>query len=347
MNALVRLSKITPRTVLSRRDILLSATAVAAAACVTDAKDPVDSAPDTGVEQEPLATITDNADFYVTSFSSTPSIDATSWTFTLLDRGAVLRVIDYATLTAMEAREKEHTLMCISGGPTNPAIGNAVWTGLPVTEILANLGIPVPDGVIEIKFMAADGYSTSIPVDDLYDEGLHGPLWLVWQMNGADIPPEHGSLCRFLTPGRYGQKNPKWPVSMEFIDEAYLGFWESFGWSNDASYQANGLFRNPPTSTSVPVGPVTVQGVAFAGKDAVVAVNVRVDYGDWQPATLTYAPGADVWVTWAFDYDVAEGEHTLQVQAVTASGVTSNDDPNGTGIQDGYDGGMLISLTGT
>lgn len=344
MQPLLRLTRITPRTVVSRRDVLLAASVMAAAACRTDKDtDPLD----TGVDPDPLPSITDNADFYVTSAFPTPELDTATWTLTILDRGTVLDSLTYSDLLAMDAREKEHTLMCISAGPYNPAIGNAVWTGLPVTEILAGLGIVVPDGAIEVKFVGADGYSTSIPVTDLYDEGLHGPLWLVWKMNGEDIPPEHGTICRFLTPGRYGQKNPKWPTSIEFIDAPYLGFWESFGWSNDASYAAAGLFRNPPASTSVPTGPVTVQGVAFAGKDPIVAVNVRIDGGAWQAGTLTYAPGADVWATWSFDYEVLEGDHTLQVQAVTGSGVTSNDDPDGTGIQDGYDGGMLITVTGT
>ncbi len=347
MQPILRMTKITPRTIVSRRDLLLSASAMVAAACASEQKSGMDSGPDTGVDPEALPPITANADFYVTSSMPTPTIDAASWTLTILDRGAVLQVITYATFALLEGREKEHTLMCISAGPGYPAIGNAVWTGLPVTELLDALGIAVPEGVVEIKFQGADGYSTSIPVGDLYDEGLHGPLWLVWKMNGEDLPPEHGTICRFLTPGRYGMKNPKWPTSIEFIDTPYLGFWESYGWSNDASYQASGLFQNPPRSTSVPAGPVTVQGVAFAGKDPVVAVNVRVDGAEWQPATLTYAPGADVWVTWSFDYEATGGAHTLQVQARTAGGMTSNDDPDGTGALDGYDGGMLLTITGT
>lgn len=353
MKPLLRLTSIRPRTgqtVVSRRAVLASAAALTAA-CAAEGPgkdDPSDSAgpPDTGIEEAPIAPITANADFYVTSISSPPEVDLESWTLSILDRGVVLQVLTRAVLLSVEARDKEHTLMCIGGGPHNLAIGNAVWSGLPVTELFEILGIPIPDGVVEIKFSGADGYSTSIPISDLYDEGLHGPLWLVWKMNGEDLPAEHGTVCRFLTPGRYGQKNPKWPVSIEFVAEPYLGFWESFGWSNDASYAATGLLLNPSSTTNVPVGPVVVQGVAFAGKDPIVAVNLRIDRGEWQPATITYAPGADIWAVWSFDYDVLEGEHTLQVQSTTASGAKSNEDPDGTGDQDGYDGSMEVTVNG-
>ena len=353
MKPVLRLTAIRPRTgdtVVSRRAVLASAAALTAA-CAADGKQ-TDDAPDsagpvdTGIEAAPIPAITANEDFYVTSISSPPEVDLESWTLSIIDRGVVVQVLTRAVLLSLPARDKEHTLMCIGGGPRNLAIGNAVWSGLPVTEMFEILGIPIPEDVVEIKFSGADGYTTSVPLSDLHDEGLHGPLWLVWRMNGADLPAEHGTVCRFLTPGRYGQKNPKWPISIEFVAEPYIGFWESLGWSNDASYAATGLMLQPASYTTVPVGPAVVQGVGFAGKDPIVAVNLRIDRGDWRPATLTYSPGADIWTVWSFDYDVLEGEHTLQVQSLTASGATSNDDPNGTGSGDGYDGSMEITVNG-
>lgn len=331
-------------SVVSRRGLLLSAAALTAA-CAADGGDTAVLA-DTGVDATPIAPITPNDEHYVTSYSVTPSIDAETWTLTLLDRGTVLRVISYAALYSLGGRDKEHTLMCISGGPHNLAIGNAVWTGVPFTEVLDALGISVPEGTVEIRFTGADDYTTSIPVGDLYDDGAHGPLWLVWEMNGEPIPEKHGTVCRFLTPGRYGMKNPKWPTKVEFSDTPSLGTWEAFGWSNDASYKTGALFLAPSAPTSVPAGPVRVQGVAFAGKDPVVAVDVRVDGGAWQAATLEYAPGADVWVVWSFDYDAAEGQHTLQVRCTTASGAQSLDDPEGSGGLAGYDGSMEVVIEG-
>lgn len=345
-------------SVLSRRSILLSSAALAAA-CVTGVGD-ADSGlviTDTGVDPDALPSITPNDDHYVTTYSSTPEISTETWTLTLLDRGEVMQVITYAALASLQGRDKEHTLMCISGGPHNLAIGNAVWTGLPVTELLDALGLEVPDSAIEIKFTGADDYTTSIPVADLQDGTEHGPLWLVWKMNGEAIPPEHGTICRFLTPGRYGTKNPKWPTRLEFVDAPYVGYWEQFGWSNDASYKTSGLFLRPSAPTSVEVGPVRVQGVAFAGKDPVVAVDIRVvgtgadsgadpGVGAWLPATLEYAPGKDIWVVWSFDYDALEGRHVLQVRSTTASGSVSGDSAEGTDFLSGYDGSMEVVIEG-
>ncbi len=353
MRKLVRVT-----SVVSRRGILLSSAALAAA-CVTGVGDSDSELviTDSGVDTESLPTITLNADHYVTTYAATPEISTDTWSLTIADRGAVMQVITYAALASLRGRDKEHTLMCISGGPHNLAIGNAVWTGLPVTELLDALGLAVPDSAVEIKFTGADDYTTSIPVSDLQDGTEHGPLWLVWKMNGEPIPSEHGTICRFLTPGRYGMKNPKWPTRMEFVDTPYVGYWEQFGWSNDASYKTNGLFLRPSAPTTVPVGPVRVQGVAYAGKDPVVAVDVRVvdagsdsgadsGAGAWQPATLEYAPGGDIWVVWSFEYDAREGRHTLQVRSTTASGRVSSDSPEGTDFLSGYDGSMEVVVEG-
>ena len=350
MKKLVRVT-----SVVSRRGILLSSAALAAA-CVTGVGDG-DSGliiTDTGVDTDALPSITPNEDHYVTTYAGTPEIDTESWSLTIADRGEVLQVITYAALASLQGRDKEHTLMCISGGPHNLAIGNAVWTGLPVTELLDALGLAVPDGAVEIKFTGADDYTTSIPVADLLDGTDHGPLWLVWKMNGEAIPAEHGTICRFLTPGRYGMKNPKWPTRMEFVDTPYVGYWEQFGWSNDASYKTSGLFLRPSAPTTVPVGPVRVQGVAYAGKDPVVAVDIRVvesgadsgAAGEWQSATLEYAPGKDIWVVWSFDYDALEGRHTLQVRSTTASGRVSSDSSEGNDFLSGYDGSMEVVIEG-
>lgn len=298
-----------------------------------------------GEDLDEIPPITDNDDFYVTSCCGTPSVDRDAWSMTITDEtggGDVpLATLDLAEVEALGGRDKEHTLQCIGSHPNNQAIGNAIWTGLPFAEILDALGVTAPDSAVEIRIEGADGYATSIPITD-----LDAPIWLVWRMNGEPLPDAHGATVRFLVPGRYGTKNPKWVTKVAFIDTPFVGYWEELGWSNTAEYRANGFIAQPDEGEQIAAGPVRLLGTAFAGDDPIERVEVSVDGGEtWQDATITYANGPDVWTLWAFDWDATEGEHTLVVRVTTASGAMSDPAPLGTNLLEGYDGSMQVHVT--
>jgi hypothetical protein len=63
-----------------------------------------------------------------------------------------------------------------------------------------------------------------------------------------------------------------------------------------------------------------VAGVAWQQHVGVAAVEVQVDDGDWQPATLARAISADTWVQWRYEWDAAPGSHTLRARATSADG---------------------------
>ena len=288
---------------------------------------------------DPIPPITPNDDFYVTSCCGTPSVDGDTWSLTIRTATGTLASIDLAGLAALGGREREHTLECIGANPYNQAISNTVWTGLPLTEVFEALGVEVPPTTLELVMTCADGYSTSLPIGDL-DE----PVWLVWLMNGEPLPAAHGYPARMLVPGRYGMKNPKWILDLQFSDLHYTGFWEEYGWSYEAVYKPNALVRHPDRSVSVAAGPVIVQGTAFAGRDPVTRVEISLDGGAWAEAVLDYAPGPDVWALWHFDWQAEVGTHVLQARCVTASGAQSDLDPEGTDPLSGFDGSMEIEV---
>jgi DMSO/TMAO reductase YedYZ molybdopterin-dependent catalytic subunit len=326
----------------TRRDLLAGAGAtVALASCDRlDVPDGTDTAlPAAG---DVLPPITANDDFYVTSCCGTPEIDRDAWTLAIVDESsAQLATLDMAALEAMPAREKEHTLECIGASPYFRSIGNAIWTGLPLPEIFAALGVNVPAGAVEIVFTGADDYQTSIPIGDLAK-----PVWLVWKMNGEPLPDRHGATARILTPGRYGIKNPKWLTEIRFVSEPVLGFWESRGWSNSAEYRANTFFLSPSASAVLTAGPVRFLGTAFAGSDPIERVELSTDGGEtWEDAEITYANGPDVWTLWAFDWQAVAGDYEIQVRATTESGDQSALDPAGTDPFGGYNGSMRIAVS--
>lgn len=319
---------------------LLGGTAgLALAACTGD------SSGDSGGPDRDLETIppiTPNEDFYVTSCCDTPQVDGASWRLLFSDAAGVeLGSIDLAGLEALGGRGKEHTLECIGTNPLYQGISNAVWTGLPLGEVLEALGVQVPKTALELLMIGADDYSTSVPIGD-----LDSPMWLVWRMNGVALPVEHGYPARLLTPGRYGTKNPKWPVELRFVDEPVIGYWESVGWSNSAEYRPNTLIAAPRYELEHPPGPLRFLGTAFAGRDPVTRVQLSLDGGaSWTDCVRDYAPGADIWTLWHFDWEATEGTWDVRVRCTTASGAMSAEDPEGSDRYSGYDGSMQVQVT--
>lgn len=326
----------------SRRELLAG---VGAAALLSACDSVVGAAPaDATAENDttstaPMTPITPADQYYVTSCCLAPEVDFARWNLQIWDRGVAKGSMDKQFLESVTPREKEHTLECIGGGPSFPLISNAVWTGLPILELLEKLGVTVPSDATGLKVTSLDAYTTAIPLAD-----LQLPVWLVWKINGEPLPKDHGFPARFLVPGRYGMKNPKWVKSIEFIDTPYQGFWEKQGWSDPAPYRANAYIIGP-TDKELKAGKVQVFGTAFAGRDPIAKVEVRVDNGPWQNATLTYNGGPDVWTLWTFDWQAQAGNHTVQARSTTKSGAMSDPSADGTDLLAGYNGSMQVAFT--
>jgi hypothetical protein len=98
--------------------------------------------------------ITPNEHFYITSCCENSPVDASAWALSIKNRGVEIASIDYATLTGLPARDKEHTLECIGASPYYLSISNAIWTGLPLTEVFEAAHVAVSPGTIEPIYRA-------------------------------------------------------------------------------------------------------------------------------------------------------------------------------------------------
>ena len=202
-------------------------------------------------------------------------------------------------------------------------------------DLLNMLGIVVPDDTVELLFVGGDAYDASVPVAD-----LDGPIWLVWRMNGEPLTDAHGLPARLLVPGRTGVKNVKWITEIAFLDHVHEGFWDIRGWSHLAPYVPNGGILLPVAGLEPVEAPVTLHGVAFAGSDPVVRVEVTSDdRATWADAELLYAPGPDRWVVWRYVFSPpGPGTYTITCRAHTASGRSSDPAPD-----EPHDGGLAAS----
>src|SRR3712207_9087887 len=80
-------------------------------------------------------------------------------------------------------------------------------------------------------FFFNDTATTEIYTLSLHDalpislaEALRPDVLLVWAMNGAPLPPQHGAPLRLLVPGWYGMAHVKWLTRVEVLDRPFHGF---------------------------------------------------------------------------------------------------------------------------
>jgi DMSO/TMAO reductase YedYZ molybdopterin-dependent catalytic subunit len=74
------------------------------------------------------------------------------------------------------------------------------------------------------------GYTANLPLAVLDDDDV----LLADSFDGKPLEPEHGGPLRLFVPKRYFWKSAKWIRGLEFLDHDQLGFWERYGYHNDA-----------------------------------------------------------------------------------------------------------------
>ncbi|MBI3734134.1 MAG: molybdopterin-dependent oxidoreductase [Chloroflexi bacterium] len=277
---------------------------------------------------------TRNEDFYVVDIGAGhPAVDEASWRLTL-DGGVEKPLkLSLAELKQLPSVTQTRTFECISNPVGGPLIGNALWVGVQMKQLLAMAGMK--PGAKELVVRAADGFHTSIPIE----LAMHEHALLAYMMNGEPLPRAHGFPLRCVWPGRYGMKQPRWITRIEVIDSNYRGFWEQQGWSNDAFIKINSQILAPKSREVIATPTYTVRGLAHAGLAGVKKVAVSADDGKtWNEATLIRGPEPKplVWTEWRYEWPVpADGRYTLIARA------TDNNDGQQEGIGDTLLGGTF------
>ena len=260
---------------------------------------------------------TDNATFYrIDTALQVPVIDARTWKLKIT--GMVEREveIDFEQLLALPLTEHVVTLMCVSNEVGGSLVGNATWLGYPIRELLLKAG-PMP-GADMVLSTSIDGFTAGSPLEVLLEEDRTSLLAV--GMNGQPLPIEHGFPARLVVPGLYGYVSAtKWVVELKVTTfAADMGYWTPRGWSALGPVKTASRIDVPRSGTSVPSGTVAVAGVAWAQHRGIEGVEVRVDDGQWQQATLAAAISTDTWVQWSYEWDATSGNHTVAVRATGA-----------------------------
>jgi sulfite oxidase len=259
---------------------------------------------------------------------------------TLADLGRFERAEVAATLQcAGNRRDELHAL-----GPTpgeTPwhagAIGNAVWAGVRLADVLAEAG--VQDGARHVAFTGLDrvekdgktfGFGGSISLE----KARSGEALLADTMNGEPLPPEHGGPLRVVVPGVIGARSVKWvghiAVQAEESDNhyqqrAYKLFppeedGRTADWGTKPSIQdfpVSAVLTAPSPETPVAAGPVVLRGYAVTGGGRrLTGVEVSTDGGaTWQPARLASEGTRWTWRLWEAPVELRAGVYEGAVRA--------------------------------
>ena len=162
-------------------------------------------------------------------------------------------------------------------------IGNAWWSGIRVANLLAEAGVdPEADAVLQTS---ADDWTCGTPLSALTDDRN---AMLAVAMNGRPLPIDHGFPVRTIVPGLYGYVSAcKWVVDWEVTKFSDISaYWTERGWGEFGPVKMSSRIDVPGSGDDVAAGTVTFAGVAWSQHTGIAGVEVAVDGGAWQQATL-------------------------------------------------------------
>jgi len=263
-----------------------------------------------------------NDDFYrIDTALVKPRVDVDDWTLRIhgnVDREVVLT---YDDLQSMPLFEQYVTIACVSNSVGGSYIGNALWTGVDLREVLDMAGVQ-PSGE-QIVGRSVDGWTAGFPTSWAMDP-VRRPMIAIG-MNGQPLPRDHGYPARLIIPGLYGYVSAtKWIKEIQLTGwDEFDGYWIPRNWAKEAPILTQSRIDTPRSGSAVMGGTtVPIGGVAWAPDRGVQRVEVAIDDGEWQTAQVSEPLNDASWVQWVLPWDApAEGGgHEIKVRATDGNG---------------------------
>ncbi len=171
-------------------------------------------------EGKDLSSVTD---FRENSISGPQFVDIETYELAVTGLVDVPLSLGYEEVLDRDQYSKVVRLNCVEGWSVD-----ILWEGVLLRDLLAQAGYDETAKVV--IFRAADGYSTSLPLDFL----VENDILLAFGMNGVTMPAERGYPFQLVAEERWGYKWIKWVTEIEVSnDTSFKGYWESRGYSNE------------------------------------------------------------------------------------------------------------------
>jgi DMSO/TMAO reductase YedYZ molybdopterin-dependent catalytic subunit len=157
---------------------------------------------------------------------SVPKTDLTTWDFRVFGEVEEPVTLTYDELRALPQTEVTIDIHCV----TRWSRFDTSFRGVQWRE-LAKLVGPKPSAHFVVAH-AEQGFTTNVPLAALQDD----EALIAWEADGEPLEPEHGWPLRLVVPSRYFWKSAKWLRGLELLASDQPGFWERYGYHNDADY---------------------------------------------------------------------------------------------------------------
>lgn len=235
-----------------------------------------------------------------------PRVNVNYWSFAITGKVRHPLILSFADLQRFPIESFHSAITCTAAHEARPIMSEADWRGVPLRALLDEISVGSTAQYARVH--AADGYTTLLPF------GALAETWLVYERNGAALTHEEGFPARLIAPGLHGYKMAKWVNRVELSATADGGFWERYGWSVDGEADV----RATIVSDALVNGVLHLYGAAYAGRQALTAVEVSVDGGDWMPVVVP--PTAPFALThWQVQWTPpAAGDYSVRVRATAA-----------------------------
>src|SRR5919202_1037572 len=155
-----------------------------------------------------------------------PQTDLATWDFKVFGEVEKPLTLTYEELQALPQSAITVDIHCV----TRWSRFDTSFKGVHWRE-LAKLARPKPSARFVVAH-AEQGFTSNLPLAALEeDESL-----VAWEADGEPLEPDHGWPLRLVVPTRYFWKSAKGLRGLELLDHDQPGFWERYGYHNDADY---------------------------------------------------------------------------------------------------------------
>lgn len=296
--------------------------------------------------------ITPTDQFFFIQHYNKPELDAATYRVKVTGLAVKPTELSLADLQSMRSVDVVNGYEC-SGNSARSVQGlssNGRFTGVRLRDVLQRVG--VNDKTREVVFFGADKgnedvvfrqqtlkmqqqFARSITLENAMKPE---PL-LAWALNGQPLRRDHGFPIRVVMPGWYGVANVKWLSEIRLQENRFLGNYQARWYRTVRAVGGSGELTDPETQfieTEVTKlnlksviarvrktrGAHQVMGFVLNDGTPLRSVEVKVDDGPWQRATLDAANTQYSWKLFTFRWEGATpGEHTLVSRATDANGV--------------------------
>ena len=153
-----------------------------------------------------------------------PQVDLATWDFRVWGEVEREVTLGWDELQALPRAEHTQDIHCV----TRWSRFDMTFGGIHPRELEA-LARPTPAARFVVAH-AEGGFTANVPLSSLRDEHA----LLADSADGEPLTPEHGWPLRLVIPGKYFWKSAKWLRGLELTATDRPGFWERYGYHNDA-----------------------------------------------------------------------------------------------------------------